>query len=56
MLSFITNHKINIKVNKELIRENDVKQLSGDPTKIELMIGKINFLTFNDTLIWMLIK
>jgi nucleoside-diphosphate-sugar epimerase len=55
-LSLITNHKINIKVNKDLIRKSEVKKLSGDPKKLELMIGKINFITFNDTMLWMLEK
>ena len=56
MISLITKHKINIKVNKDLIRKNEVKKLAGDPTKLEMKIGKINFLNFNDTLLWMLEK
>jgi nucleoside-diphosphate-sugar epimerase len=56
MVALITNHKINIKVNKDLIRKNEVKKLSGDPKVLELKIGKINFLNFNDTLLWMLEK
>lgn len=53
MSSLIANHKINIKVNKDLIRKNEVKKLAGDPTKLELMIGNINLLTFSDTLLWL---
>jgi hypothetical protein len=45
---------INIKVIKELIREGEVKKLAGDPVKLEKKIGKINFLTLNDTFLWML--
>ena len=54
MISLVSNHKVNIKVNKDLIRENEVKKLAGDPTKLELKIGKINFLSLNATLLWML--
>ena len=53
MISLVTNHKINIKVNKDLIRKNEVKKLAGDPTKLELKIGKINFLSLNATLLLM---
>jgi hypothetical protein len=47
---------INIKMNKDLIRKSEVEKLAGDPTKFELKIGKINFLTLNDTGLWMLEK
>jgi GDP-6-deoxy-D-talose 4-dehydrogenase len=53
MISLVTNHKINIKVNKDLIRKNEVKKLAGDPTKLEMRIGKINFLSLNVALLWM---
>jgi nucleoside-diphosphate-sugar epimerase len=56
MLSLTSNHNINIKVNKDLIRKSEVKKLAGDPRKLELEIGKLKFLTFNDTLLWMLEK
>jgi GDP-D-mannose dehydratase len=56
MASIIANHKINIKVNKDLIRKGEVKKLAGDSVKLEQKIGKINFLTLNDTLLWMFEK
>jgi nucleoside-diphosphate-sugar epimerase len=53
MVAVIANHKINIKINPNLVRINEVKKLSGDSTKLELKIGKINFLSLNPTLLWM---
>jgi nucleoside-diphosphate-sugar epimerase len=53
MASFIINHEINIKVNKDLIRKSEVKKLAGDPKKIELIIGRLNFMPLEKTLSWM---
>ena len=56
MVSLTSNHKINIKVNKDFIRKSEVKKLAGDPAKLEQKIGKINYLKLNDTLSWMFKK
>jgi nucleoside-diphosphate-sugar epimerase len=56
MVSLTSNHKINIKVNKDFIRKSEVKKLSGNPAKLEQKIGKINHLKLNDTLSWMFKK
>lgn len=56
IVSLISNHQINIRVNKDFIRKSEVKKLAGDPVKLEQMIGKINHLKLNDTLSWMFKK
>ena len=54
MVSLASNHKINIKVNKDLIRKSEVKKLAGDPNRINSIISGIEFINLKDTLSWML--
>ena len=56
MVSLITNHKLNIKLNPNLFRDSEVKRISGDTKKINLIINEIEFITLKDTLSWMLLK
>jgi nucleoside-diphosphate-sugar epimerase len=56
MLSLIANHKITIKINSNLMRDNEVKKLSGDPNKTNSIIGGIEFIDLKDTLSWMFLK
>jgi nucleoside-diphosphate-sugar epimerase len=53
MFSLITNHKINIKVNKDLIRKSEVKKLAGDPDKLKSVIGDNKFFDIKETIHWM---
>jgi nucleoside-diphosphate-sugar epimerase len=53
IFSFITNHKINIKVNKDLIRKGEVKNLTGDPDKLKSVIGDNKFFDIKETIHWM---
>jgi|UPI00048D166F nucleoside-diphosphate-sugar epimerase len=53
MFSLITNHKINIKVNKDLIRKNEVKKLAGDLDKLKSVIGDNKFFDIKETIHWM---
>ena len=51
--SLITQHKLNIKVNNNFIRTNEIKKLAGDPDKLKSIIGANNFFEINETIHWM---
>ena len=50
----ITAHHVDIDVNPELVRENEVKKLQGDRTKLEKLIEVGRPRPFEQTLEWML--
>ena len=50
----LTGHKIEIKVNPEFIRENEVRELKGDNSKLIKLIKNFSSYTFEETLSWML--
>ena len=50
----ITGHKIEIKVNPEFVRENEVRELKGDNRKLMKLIKELPSYTFEETLEWML--
>ncbi len=56
MVSLIANHKINIKINPNLVRTNEVKKLSGDPKKLQTTLGRVIFYSLEETLIWMQVR
>jgi nucleoside-diphosphate-sugar epimerase len=56
MISLIANHKISIKINSNLVRNNEVKKLSGSPNKTISIINGIECINLKDTLSWMLLK
>lgn len=51
----ITGHNIEIKVNPEFVRKNEVRELTGDNSRLLGLIGEWNTPTFEDTLTWMLL-
>jgi GDP-6-deoxy-D-talose 4-dehydrogenase len=53
MVSLISNHKINIKINPNLVRANEVQKLSGDTNKIKSILSGFLFTNLKDTLSWM---
>jgi UDP-glucose 4-epimerase len=53
MVALITNHQINIKINPNLVRTNEVQKLSGDTNKIKSILSGIEFTNLKDTLSWM---
>lgn len=55
-LKSITRHDIQVNVNPNFVRSNEVHRLCGDPTKLEACIGKLNHPTLEETLRWMLIN
>ena len=50
----LTGHKIEIKVNPEFVRENEVRELKGDNSKLIKQIESFPSYTFEETLSWML--
>jgi nucleoside-diphosphate-sugar epimerase len=50
----LTGHKINIQVNPAFVRKNDAKDLKGDPSLLQSLIGKGIPYHLEDTLKWML--
>ena len=51
----ITGYNIEIKVNSEFVRENEVKTLIGDNSLLKKTIGNWREYTLKDTLKWMLV-
>jgi GDP-6-deoxy-D-talose 4-dehydrogenase len=50
----LTGHKIEIKVNPEFVRENEVRELKGDNSRLLKRVENFNSYTFEETLSWML--
>lgn len=55
-LKRITGHEIQIKVNPDFIRPNEVHRLCGNPAKLEACIGKLQHPSLEETLRWMLLE
>jgi nucleoside-diphosphate-sugar epimerase len=53
-LRSITAHDIQVNVNPNFVRANEVHRLCGDASKLEACIGKLNHPTLEETLRWML--
>lgn len=54
LLSQITGHNIEAKVNPAFVRTNEIHRLCGDPTKLVSLVGKTSMPSLTDTLTWML--
>ena len=52
--SQLTGHDIQVSINPTFIRENEVRRLSGDRTKIDTLVGQDSLHDFEETLAWML--
>ena len=52
--SEITGHNIEVRVNPEFVRENEIKKLRGSSEKIDGVIGRDRRYAIRDTLEWML--
>ena len=50
----LTGHKIEIKVNPEFVRENEVRELKGDNSRLLKLVDDFNLYAFEETLSWML--
>jgi len=49
----ISDHKIEITINDNFIRDNEIKELGGDPSNIQKSINHIKKYNIRDTLKWM---
>lgn len=54
MMSEISGHTLSVVVNPAYVRENEVKTLYGDPTKLRSLIGSWETPPLQETLCWML--
>lgn len=54
VLKVMTGKAIEIKVNPLFVRKNEIPILSGDPSKLESCIGRIQWRDLHNTLDWML--
>ncbi len=50
----LTGHSIEIKVNPEFVRENEVRELKGDNRRLLKLVDNFDLYTFEETLSWML--
>lgn len=49
-----TGHSLNVEVNPDYVRPNEVRELTGDNTKLKMLIGNWQHYEFEETLAWML--
>jgi GDP-6-deoxy-D-talose 4-dehydrogenase len=54
MCRSITGHYIEVAVNPEFVRADEIKALHGDPSRVEKMLGGLHRHQLEDTLRWML--
>ncbi|WP_211460701.1 GDP-mannose 4,6-dehydratase [Collimonas silvisoli] len=54
LLRKISGHELEVKVNPDFVRANEVHRLCGVPTKLEKCIGALSHPSLEDTLQWML--
>jgi GDP-D-mannose dehydratase len=50
----MTRHSIDIQVNPEFVRANEVRVLTGDNSKLNSIIGNRQSFDLEETLTWML--
>lgn len=50
----ISDHSIEVRINPDFVRENEVRVLRGDNNRLKKIISDINSINLEDTLSWML--
>jgi len=50
----LSGHSLEVRVNPEFVRANEVKTLYGDPARLRRLIGEWSSIELRDTLAWML--
>lgn len=53
LLTELTGHSLEVKVNPEFVRQNEVHELYGDPQRLESCLGTLDFHKLDNTLQWM---
>jgi nucleoside-diphosphate-sugar epimerase len=56
LLTKLTGHEIEVHVNPDFVRANEIHRLCGDPAKLIGIAGQIPMPSLSDTLTWMLAK
>jgi nucleoside-diphosphate-sugar epimerase len=54
MLAELTGHRMEVEVDPQFVRPNEVHRLCGDPSRLEEAIGPLPRFSLKDTLQWML--
>jgi nucleoside-diphosphate-sugar epimerase len=54
MMEDLTKRNMAIKINPNLLRDNEVYKLCGSPKKIETVLGALKYISLENTLNWML--
>lgn len=54
LLSQITGHQLQVKVNPAFVRNNEIHRLCGNPARLDGVVGEISSPSLSDTLRWML--
>ena len=50
----ITGHEIEVRQNPAFMRENEIRELKGDNTRLQSIIGELAYPPLEETLAWML--
>jgi len=50
----LTGHKIEVKINSTFVRENEIRELKGDNSRLIALVGDFTSYSFEETLSWML--
>jgi GDP-6-deoxy-D-talose 4-dehydrogenase len=54
MCRSFTGHDLEVNVNPAFVRSDEIKTLNGDPSHLEMLVGRLMHHRFEDTLHWML--
>jgi nucleoside-diphosphate-sugar epimerase len=54
LLQELTGHELDVRVNPDFVRPDEVRRLCGDPARLEACLGNVRHHPLEDTLKWML--
>ena len=54
MVEELAGYQIEVRVNPDFVRANEVRKLVGNPNKLQKFVGTLPSISLNDTLSWML--